>query len=824
MRFENAARPFAEIAPWLLLVTPTVALNKDGSLLASFRFSGFDLDGLEQSSVDYYAALVEHGLRAFDERITLWSSVHRRRSEHYPRSHFPDPIAQRIDDIRAEEFTSGRHYINLHYLSVLYRPAKGADRLLDRFHNLTTHHGMGYLRAMLSALRAQFSPQHGFAYLNADLDQYIAQFEELLDAFCGTLVRIGLTRLENEALLQFFHDCCSPASAGQPVALPRYPAYLDAFLCDNTVLVAADHIQFDGSDHTLYATALAIKEWPDTTVPGLLDALLAIPGELTISQAFRFVEREAATKYIKGVQRFNLNLQKPIFSYIREALSGEESAVNDTGRAVAAADARAALAELTEHNRVYGYHGFSVIVFGRNLTQVEDATKSVAAVIRSNGFLVLREKLHLQSAWCGTIPGQWGELVRWHFINTANLADLCPVRTIGCGIASNPFLEEQTHRSSPALTVLATEYATPYYFNFHRGDLAHSFVVGPSRSGKSVFVNFLLSQFRKYHPVNIYIFDKDYSCKIPTLLQDGEHVDLDDANSGVRLNPLKLLGKRDNWEWLAGWVEILLTSRGYRLTSDDDRALWQGLENVASLAPSLWQLKSLYSVLPRALKGELEPWVGQGSFGKYFDNAQDSFTLSSFTCVEMGSLLPNKRLARAFMEYAFIRIKQRLDEQAAAPSAIYLEEVWFLLEDPVFSAKIREWLKTIPKKLAFVIMATQSIDDLAGSDIFSSISDNVPTRIFLPNRHANAYREMYIKQFGLNDAQINRIRNAIDKQQYYLTTPEISRMVETRFSPEILACLRSDTLGLRLFDKHRSSSDPNWKWNYIKEVSCEAQG
>ena len=242
------------------------------------------------------------------------------------------------------------------------------------------------------------------------------------------------------------------------------------------------------------------------------------------------------------------------------------------------------------------------------------------------------------------------------------------------GATVNPYLTEQTGKPCAALTVLATEYATPFHFNFYHGDLAHTFVLGPSRSGKSVFVNFLLSQFRRYEPVNVYIFDKDYSCRIATLLQGGKHIDLNATDRALPLNPLQLLGEPADWEWLAGWLEILLTSRGYKLTSEDDKSLWQGIESVAALSPSLWQLKSLYGVLPRILKEELEPWVGSGSLARYFDNVEDSFSLTDFTCVEMGSVLANKRLARAFMEYAFFRIKKKLDSPHKVPTAIYIEE------------------------------------------------------------------------------------------------------------------------------------------------------
>lgn len=137
-------------------------------------------------------------------------------------------------------------------------------------------------------------------------------------------------------------------------------------------------------------------------------------------------------------------------------------------------------------------------------------------------------------------------------------------------------LQRAIRTKNPPLTVLNTEFAIPYYFNFHQGDLAHTLVVGPSRTGKSTFDNFLISQFQKYAPCHTFIFDKDYSCRIPTILQGGTHVDIaGDHTNSISINPLILLENPDDWPWLAKWLEILITARGYEITAEDEREIWK---------------------------------------------------------------------------------------------------------------------------------------------------------------------------------------------------------------------------------------------------------
>ena len=188
-------------------------------------------------------------------------------------------------------------------------------------------------------------------------------------------------------------------------------------------------------------------------------------------------------------------------------------------------EARLALAGLASQRQVYGWFNLTVLVACAPGEDLDAALRSCAAAVREAGFLVLREGVHLLSAWSGSLPGQWGQLVRWHFVHTGNLADLLPLQSVGRGQRSNAYLAEQLGRPCAALTCLPGLDRTTYHFNFHWGDLGHCAVLGPSRSGKSVLMNFLLTQFLRYRGARVLILDKDRSCRIPTVLQGGRWLD-----------------------------------------------------------------------------------------------------------------------------------------------------------------------------------------------------------------------------------------------------------------------------------------------------------
>lgn len=817
-KYEGSGRPIAEQVPWMMFATENMVLNKDGGLMVCYRYKGMDVEGLQRIDSDRHAMIAEHALRVFNERITLWWTVDRRRTTIYPEGDFPDPISAGINDDRRGEFANGDQYINKHSMSVLYAgQGHSANGFLDAIGYFSTVEGHGFIKSVWEAFKVTFLKRSAFATTASRLDAEVSKFEEMLAAFDETVSELGLRRMDSDELLGYLHDRCSPATNGQPVSGPNIPVYLDGWISDNTLDVYHDLLLFD--DHEpVYVAAASVKGWPDWTYPGLLDGLLAVPGEITISQCFRYADPEEAKKYIKGMQTHNLNSQKGILTYLKEALTNTESDKRDNGRVIAAADAGEALTSMASLNRAFGYYNLTVLSYGMSAEEANETIKYASQYLRQNNFLVVREKLHLLSAWAGTLPGQWAELVRWFFIHTANLADLCPLRTLSAGDIRNDHLSEQTGRECPSLTALSTEYSVPFYFNFHNGDLAHTMVIGPSRSGKSVFDNFLISQFRKYHPCRIYIFDKDYSCKIPTLLQGGQYLDMTGEGADIKLNPLLLLDDKEAWPWLAQWMEILLTARGYPYTAEAEAQVWRAFENMSRMDKDQWRLRTLATgLLSKELTEQLQQWVSGGALAKYFDNLEDQLDLGNFSAMEMGGLFQNPRLSSAFMEYAFYRIQKSLD---GTPTLIYIEEAWFMLSDERFTAKINDWLRTLAKKNAFLVMATQSLDEIANSEIFATIIDNIPNKIFLPNNNANAHYDLYTKKFGLNGEQVERIRNAIPKLNYYIVTPKLSRMAVARFTPHVLACLRSDSLAQAVFRKHYAtgSGKEGWEYDYINEL------
>jgi len=102
--------------------------------------------------------------------------------------------------------------------------------------------------------------------------------------------------------------------------------------------------------------------------------------------------------------------------------------------------------------------------------------------------------------------------------------------------------------------------------------------------------------------------------------------------------------------------------------------------------------------------------------------------------------------------------------------------------------QLREWLKTLRKKNASVVFATQSLADIESSAIAPAIIESCPTRILLPNERALEPQITAIyRRFGLNDRQIEILSQSVPKRDYYCQSRRGNRLFELGLGEVALA-------------------------------------
>ncbi len=809
---SESIRPFAELLPWMFMTgNDDVVVNKDSSLTVIYRLQGLDHDMASNEDLAWYVRTLDQAYAVFDETPCVFNwLVHRRRITDYPQAEFPDRWSALLNELRRDRFVTGHQFRNEHLLVISLEAEKGMGSLAGRL-AFYVEQGKSGIHALWHVLTGLFRQNEHFAWTAAELQTRVREFETLLQHFTERLAGLGLQRVQGDELRGVLRRCANPSSTQQRVV---HMPFLDTQMADAELQVGIDTLVI--ADR-LWLKGLSLREPPISTQQGMYDSLLAVDGEMIFSQSFRLAKRKKIAEWLISVRQYNDLLRYSPFTWLYLAFNRTADVRANDARTEAAEDAHR-VANLVEMKEVtFGWYAAQIIAMGESETEAERLLALISGKLAQHGLTAVRESLHLLSCFAGGLPGMHPMLRRWFFLELPSLSDLTPILTVDAGQPENVYLTEQRGRFSPALILLETAHNTPWYFNFHVGDLGHALVVGPSRSGKSSGMNVLIAQFRKYNPCRIIIFDKDRSCRIPTCMMGGDHIDV--TRPEIRWNPLSLLGDPTAWEWLSGWVEGLVGARGYQCTSEDIKDIWQSIQGLADQTAAHWTLGHLHAVLAPHLRAELDAWVGHGALAHYFDHAEDTFALSDFCCIEMGELLTRPMVARAFIDYAFFRIYQALRDtrRGVVPTLVYVEECWFMLEHPWFEQKIRDWTKTFAKLVAQLVLATQSLEDIAASNVFASLRDNIQTRIYLPNMNAASSRLMplYRDQFGLQVEQIGKIAQGRAKHDYFIQQPGVFRKAEMPLDQATLAIVRSDALAQHVFDQHEHSGRANWREEYL---------
>ena len=761
---EYRQRPamLADWLPWAGLIAPGIVLNKDGSFQRTARFRGPDLDSATQGELIATTARLNNALRRLGSGWALFIDAERRPAADYPHSDFPEALSWLVDEERRAAFElAGSHFESGYHLTMVYLPAEES-------------------RARAAKLLYENTPTSGVDWRER-LAAFVAETDRVFDLLDGVMPEIAW--LDDSETLTYLHATISTRC--YRINVPEVPFHLDALLADSALIGGLSPIL--GDQHLRVVT---VRGFPTSTWPGLLDDLNRLGFAYRWSTRFLCLDKAEAETELTRLRRQWFAKRKNVIALLRETIFQQESPLVDTDASNKAMDADAALQELGSDQVAFGYVTATVTVMDADAAAADERLRMVERTIQSRGFVTIPETLNAVEAWLSSIPGHAYANVRQPSISTLNLAHLMPLSAVWAGP------EKNKHLDGPPLIVTRTDGDTPFRLVTHIGDVGHTLVVGPTGMGKSVLLATLAMQFRRYRGSRIFAFDMGRSMRATILGLGGEHYDLGSDGDGlgntVAFQPLARIDHENYRTWAAEWVEGRLLHEGIAVGPDEKAAVWSALGSLAGAPVEQRTLTGLSVLLQsNALRQALAPYVLGGAHGRLLDADHDRLGSADVQGFEMEELMPSKAAVLAVLGYLFARFDERFD---GAPTLLILDESWLFLDDPVFAARIRQWLKTLRKKNVSVIFATQSLADIKDSSIAPAIIESCASRIFLPNPQATEpqIRTIY-EGFGLNSRQIEIVAIAEPKRDYYYQSRLGNRLFDLDLGPATLAFAGAST-------------------------------
>jgi type IV secretion system protein VirB4 len=746
--YRTKSARLADYLPWAALVATGVVLNKDGAFQRTARFRGPDLDSATPAELVSVTARLNSSLRRLGSGWAVFVEAQRVAAQTYPVSEFPDVVSELVDVERREQFREeGAHFESFYYLTLLWMPPPE------------------------EAARAEAWLYEGRSKTGVDPKDLLVQFVDRTDRLLH-LVEGFMPEAEwlgDGDTLTYLHSCVS--TKVQRVRVPETPAYLDALLADEPLVGGLEPRL---GDHHL--RTLTITGFPSVTFPGLLDELNRQGfGYRWCSRAI-MLDKTDATKLLTKIRRQWFAKRKSVAAILKEVMTNEASTLMDSDASNKAADADMALQELGADEAGIAYVTATVTVWDKDAGLAAEKLRLVEKIIQSRDFTCTIEGVNALEAWFGSLPGHIYANVRQPPVSTLNLAHLIPLSAVWAGA------ERDEHFGDSPLLYGKTEGSTPFRLTLHVGDVGHTLVVGPTGAGKSVLLALMALQFRRYPDSQIFAFDYGGSIRAAAIAMGGDWQDLGgalhDAGSvgPVSLQPLARIDEAAERAWAAEWLAALLAGEGVNVDPAAKEHLWSALTSLAT-APVAERTLTGLSVLLQSqeLKLALSPYLVGGPWGRLLDAETEHLGAARVQALETEGLV-GASSAPSILSYLFHRIEGRLD---GSPTLIIIDEGWLVLDSPAFAAQLREWLKTLRKKNASVIFATQSLADIETSSIAPAIVESCPTRIFLPNERAFEPQIARVyERFGLNDRQIEILSRATPKRDYYCQSRRGNRLFE----------------------------------------------
>jgi type IV secretion system protein VirB4 len=406
----------------------------------------------------------------------------------------------------------------------------------------------------------------------------------------------------------------------------------------------------------------------------------------------------------------------------------------------------------------------------RRLKILADHVALARSLLAETGMIVAREDLAMEAAFWAQLPGNFPMRPRKAPITSRNFASMSPFHNYPMGRATG-------NHWGDALALLSTSARSSYYFSLHasdpadpdggaRKDTGHTFLCGPTGSGKTVLIGFLVAMLDRQGVTQV-IVDKDRGLEILVRALGGEYLPLENGKP-TGFNPLQLPPTAQHVEFQKLWLRTLARRPGdgpltVREQADLDHAL-RGTLALESPARRLSRLiEFLDSTNPEGVHARLARWCAstRGDYAWVFDNERDSVVPrlggSSIVGFDVTEFLDHELTRTPVTLYLFHLIRQLLDGRRFV---CWMDEFWRLLADPAFAGFAKDAPKTWRKLNGVMCLATQSASDVLDSPISRTIIEQTPTKVFFPNCDASA--EEYTVGFGLTEREFRLIRDQLE--------------------------------------------------------------
>jgi type IV secretion system protein VirB4 len=753
-------------------IGPQAFLTKSGEVGVVLEVRGVDYECLDAAAIDGFTKRLESALKLFDENYRVYQYLFKRHNETIPYELYDNPIVDTAIKNRIAYLASKADTLfslSVYYV-VLYRGFQASAKLGSAITELPRNP-----KNALSDLAAQFSRRKQTVVLG----QHVSKAQTALVQKARSFIQqvsdfLAVRMLDKQEAFRILKKTLNFHPDKLDLAKLKYDTFLDYYLPESSLECHRGYLRVDD----YYVKVLTLKEPSAQSFPLIFKRLLEVEANYYVVTEWKKEESGKMRRVIQAKRRHFHNTKRSFASQVSLNDAPTQDVLLDDSKESQVRELGEGIKEIELHGNYFGQFSLTVVVYDLDMAKVDRACADFYKVFSVHDAQLYEEKYNLLNAFLSAVPGNHVFNLRFLYLLNTNYADFSFLFTLHCGEPRNSHLRQEY------LAVLETNHHTPYFLNLHYRDVAHTMILGRTGAGKSFLLNFLITNLQKYDP-HTFIFDLGGSFESLTQLFGGSYVRVGLESGDFKINPFSLPPTKENLDFLALFLKVLIQGqRPGELDPATERDLFHQVENLYAVDPALRTLGVLANTLGHDIASRLAKWTRGGQFGFLFDNAEDTISFSRFQCFDFQRMSQYPELLEPLLFYLLHRANAVITDRQMTSvfKAFFIDEAWVFLKNPAIQRYVVEALKTWRKHNAAMVLSTQSLDELKRSDILDVIIESCATKIFLANPDMD--RDLYRRQFHLNENEVELISGLIPKQQFLIKTPELAKVANLNVDPK----------------------------------------
>lgn len=474
VKYEDKDYETSDFIPITCHFNKNTVLTKNGELIKVIKLTGLNIEKIQKTKPDTIRLYIRKALKECikNANIAIWiHTIRRKKNISLSKKHSADST-EFVKTVSTNNINFNKYekaFVNEVFISLIIQPIEIKEK------------GFGGL------ISSFFYPKE-FEKKIGELENANIELENICNSILKTLNHFGAELLEIKKSLEdgvfyssisgFFSKLINFRENNFPLAFTD----LSQVLSTHKFRINFNYIEFFNEESRHFASVLTLKEYHEISATKL-NKIFSLPIEFIVYETFDFTEKEyKADKFAQKYEYLTINFA--------------EHLAEKTGLSK--------LIQAEKMNLKFGEHQLCFCIIGSTKQELEEGIEVFTKELQNLGLVVFREDLFTEECYWACVPSNFNFLKR---LSNTVFTDLG-----GFAILSNVALGyKQNNHWGDAISILKTEYGTPYYFNFHQGSIGHTLVVGALGSGKTVLINFLILEALKFDINLIYVDTKGTS-------------------------------------------------------------------------------------------------------------------------------------------------------------------------------------------------------------------------------------------------------------------------------------------------------------------------